>query len=66
MAVQRWQFDALATSFRRWFGNAPYANGIGGRSVVSYVVTPTVRLTTSFDLQNVTYRVANYKNGLVP
>ena len=62
----RWQFGTLATSFRRWFGNAPYADGIGGRGVASYVVTPTLRLTTSFDLQNVTYRVANYQNGLVP
>jgi outer membrane protein len=62
----RWQLDALATSFRRWFGNAPYADGIGGRGVASYLVTPTLRLTTSFDLQNVTYRVANYQNGLVP
>jgi len=62
----RWQFDALATGFRRWFGNAPYADGIGGRGVVSYLVTPALRLTTSFDLQNVTYRVASYQNGLVP
>ena len=62
----RWQLDALATSFRRWFGNAPYAGGIGGRGVASYLVTPTLRLTTSFDLQNATYRVASYQNGLVP
>ena len=62
----RWQLDALATSFRRWFGNAPYADGIGGRGVASYLVTPTLRLTTSFDLQNVTYPVASYQNGLVP
>ncbi len=62
----RWQLDALATSFRRWFGNAPYADGIGGRGVASYLVTPTLRLTTSFDLQNVTYRTASYQNGLVP
>jgi hypothetical protein len=62
----RWQLDALATSFRRWFGNAPYADGMGGRGVATYLVTPTLRLTTSFDLQNVTYRVATYQNGLVP
>ena len=62
----RWQFDALATGFRRWFGNAPYADGIGGRGVASWLVTPTLRLTTSFDLQDVTYRVADYQNGLVP
>ena len=61
-----WQFDALATGFRRWFGNAPYAYGIGGRGLASYFVTPTLRLTTSFDLQNVTYRIADYQNGFVP
>jgi tetratricopeptide (TPR) repeat protein len=64
--LARWQFDALATGFRRWFGNAPYAVGIGGRGVVSYLLTPTVHLTASFDLQNVTYRIAAYQNGLVP
>ena len=61
----RWQFDTLATRFRRWFGNAPYADGIGGRGVASHLVTPTLRLTTSFDLQNVTYRITKYQNGLV-
>ena len=61
-----WEFDVLATGFRRWFGNAPYADGIGGRGVVSYLLTPTLRLTTSFDLQEVTYRIAAYQDGLVP
>lgn len=64
--LPRWQFDALVTGFRRWFGNSPYAGGIGGRGVVSYLVMPTLRLTASFDLQNVTYRIAGYQNGLVP
>ena len=62
----RWQFDALLTGFRRWYANAPYADGVGGRGAVSYLLTPTLRLTTSFDLQMVNYRVANYLNGLVP
>jgi hypothetical protein len=62
----RWEFDALVTGFRRWYANAPYADGIGGRGAVSYLLTPTLRLTTSFDLQMVNYRVANYLNGLVP
>ena len=62
----RWQFNALATGFRRWFGNAPYADGIGARGVTSYLVTATLRLTTSVDLQDVTYRVTNYQNGFVP
>ena len=64
--LPRWQFDALATGFRRWFGNAPYADGIGGRGIASYLFTPTLRLTTSFDLQDVTYRIASYENGVVP
>jgi tetratricopeptide (TPR) repeat protein len=63
---QRWELDALITGFRRWYANAPYADGVGGRGAVSYLLTPTLRLTTSLDLQMVTYRTADYQNGLVP
>jgi outer membrane protein len=62
----RWQVDALVTGFRRWYANTPYADGLGGRGAVSYLIAPTLRLTTSLDLETVTYRVADYLNGLVP
>ncbi len=61
----RWQVDTLVTSFRRWYGGEPYNEGIGGRGIVSYIVTPALQLTTAFDLQTVSYRVARFQNGLL-
>jgi outer membrane protein len=61
----RWQIDTLFTSFRRWYGGEPYNEGIGGRGIVSYIVTPALQLATALDLQTVSYRVATFQNGPV-
>lgn len=61
----RWQIDTLITAFRRWYGGEPYNEGIGGRGILSYILTPALQLTTAFDLQAVSYRLANSENGPV-
>jgi thioredoxin-like negative regulator of GroEL len=59
----RWQIDTLVTSFRRWYGGEPYNEGIGGRGIVSHILTPALQLTTGLDLQILSYRVATFQNG---
>jgi tetratricopeptide (TPR) repeat protein len=59
----RWQVDALITSFRRWYGGELYNEGIGGRGVVSYTLSPKLQLATALDLQTVSYRTATFQNG---
>ncbi len=61
----RWQIDTLITSFRRWYGGEPYNEGVGGRGIVSYIVTPALQLAMALDLQTVSYRVATFQNGPV-
>src|SRR5262245_3540550 len=35
----RWQIDTLVTGFQRWYGNAPYNYGIGGRAAALYALS---------------------------
>ena len=59
----RWQIDTLITSFRRWYGGEPYNEGIGGRGIVSYILSPGLQLAAALDVQSVSYRVATFQNG---
>ena len=34
----RWRFDTLATGFGRWYGEAPYSGGAGGRASAGYAL----------------------------
>ena len=61
--LARWQFDTLVTGYRRWYGNTPYAQGVGGRLGVRYIVTPQLIVGTALDFQAVTYRKVTDQNG---
>jgi tetratricopeptide (TPR) repeat protein len=61
----RWQLDTLVTGFRRWYGNTPYNQGIGGRTAVIFALRPDVQLGTSFDAQAVSYRQVKEQDGSV-
>jgi tetratricopeptide (TPR) repeat protein len=61
--LPRWQFDTLVTGFRRWYGNTPYSNGLGGRLAARYVATQQVLVGMALDSQAITYRQATEQNG---
>jgi tetratricopeptide (TPR) repeat protein len=61
--IARWRFDTLATAFRRWYGNVPYNEGIGGRASVGFALFPAVQLGVTFDAQSVFYRSIEDQNG---
>jgi tetratricopeptide (TPR) repeat protein len=61
--LPRWQFDTLVTGFRRWYGNTPYSQGLGGRVGARFAVIPQLLLGTSLDFQAVTYRQITEQNG---
>jgi hypothetical protein len=61
--LTEWELDALVTGFRRWYGNTPYSQGLGGRLGVRYVLTPQILVGTSLDFQAVTYRHITEQNG---
>jgi outer membrane protein len=59
------EYDALITSFRRWYGGEPYNEGVGLRGIASYVPAPAVQLSVSFDAQTISYRQQTFLNGPV-
>src|SRR5204862_6200943 len=61
--LPRWQFDTLVTGFRRWHGNTPYSDGLGGRAAARFVATPQLIVGTALDFQAVTYRQVTEQNG---
>ena len=61
----RWQIDTLVTGYRRWYGNTPYNQGVGGRLAAVYVLFPSVLLNAALDVQSVTYRTVTDQNGAV-
>ena len=65
LLLRRWQIDAIATGFQRWYGNAPYNQGIGGRGAVLYALTPRVQLGLGVNAQSVTYETAAGYDGPV-
>ncbi len=63
--LPRWQITALATGFQRWFGNAPYNNGVGGRVTAAFSLTPQIQLGASFDAQTISYQTGSAQNGVI-
>ena len=59
----RWRVDVLTTGFGRWYGEAPYAGGAGGRSSIGYALTPTVQAGLNVEGQSVWYRPVHDQNG---
>jgi outer membrane protein len=59
----RWRVDTLATGFGRWYGEAPYSAGVGGRTSVGYALLPTLQLGLTLDGQSVSYRPIHDQNG---
>jgi hypothetical protein len=63
--LPRWQIDTLVTGFRRWYGNTPYNQGIGGRASATYVLLPGVQLGAALDIQAVSYRLVTDQDGTI-
>lgn len=61
--LSRWQIDTLLTSFRQWYGNAPYNEGIGGRTILTYFIDPTLQVSTAVDVQTLSYHTQTFENG---
>ena len=61
--LPRWQIDIQATSFEQWFGNHPYNNGVGGRTILTYYLDPTLQISISVDVQSVSYNIESFQNG---
>ena len=59
----RWRFDTLATGFGRWYGEAPYSGGAGGRASVGYTLLPTLQIGLNLEGQNVWYRPVQDQDG---
>ena len=62
---RRWQIDAIATRFQRWYGNSPYNQGIGGRVGFLHALTPRVQVGLGVNAQSVTYETAIGYDGAV-
>jgi hypothetical protein len=61
----RWQVDAIATGFQRWYGNSPFNQGIGGRAAFLYALSPRVQVGLGLNAQAVTYKTAAGYDGPV-
>src|SRR5207237_6022876 len=61
--LARWRFDILATGFGRWYGEAPYSDGAGGRASIGYAVTPTLQLGLTLDGQSVSFSLMHDQKG---
>jgi tetratricopeptide (TPR) repeat protein len=59
----RWRFDILATGFGRWYGEAPYSDGVGGRASVGYALLPTLQLGLTLDGESVSFRPVSDQDG---
>jgi tetratricopeptide (TPR) repeat protein len=59
----RWRLNALATGFGRWYGESPYADGVGGRASADYALTPTLQFGLTLDGQSVSFRPIHDQNG---
>ncbi|HYK79198.1 MAG TPA: surface lipoprotein assembly modifier [Micropepsaceae bacterium] len=63
--LPRWQIDTLITGFRRWYGNTPYNQGVGGRAAVTFALLTGLQLGSAFDMQAVSYRLVKEQDGPV-
>ena len=61
--LTRWQIDTLMTGFRRWYGNTPYSDGIGGRTAARFALYPDLQIGAAVDIQAITYRNVAEQNG---
>ena len=59
----RWRLDTLATGFGRWYGEAPYADGVGGRASVGYALLPTLQLGLTLEGQSLSFRPVSDQDG---
>src|SRR6266446_1311733 len=63
--LRRWQIDTLVTGFRRWYGNTPYTQGIGGCASATFALLPSVQLGAALDIQTVSYRLITDQDGTI-
>ena len=61
--LDRWRLGTFVTGFSRWYGEAPYSEGVGGRASVGYAVLPTLQLGLTFDGQADSFRPIHDQNG---
>jgi outer membrane protein len=61
----RWRLNVMATGFRRWFGNTPFSDGVGGRLSAGYVFSANLQVNVTFDQTSVTYRRLPAQDGPV-
>lgn len=61
--LARWRFDTLVTGFARWYGEAPYSEGVGGRASIGYALLPTLQLGLTLDGQEDSFRPIHDQDG---
>lgn len=61
--LARWRFDTLVTGFARWYGEAPYSEGAGGRASIGYALLPTLQLGLTLDGQADSFRPIHDQDG---
>lgn len=61
--LARWRFDTLVTGFARWYGEAPYSEGVGGRASIGYALLPTLQLGLNLDGQADSFRPIHDQDG---
>jgi hypothetical protein len=59
----RWRLNVMGTGFRRWFGNTPFSDGVGGRLAVGYLFATNLQMNVTFDRTSVTYRRLPAQDG---
>src|SRR5579862_9598909 len=58
-----WDFSVLATAFQRWYGNAPYVSGFGGKLAADYGITSNLLIGASVGGQALTDSVLPDQSG---
>lgn len=58
-----WDFSVLATGFQRWYGNAAFVSGLGGRLAATYGVTSDLLIGASVGGQAVSNAIVHEQSG---
>jgi tetratricopeptide (TPR) repeat protein len=58
-----WDFSVLATGFQRWYGNAAFVSGLGGRLAATYGVTSDLLVGASVGGQAVSNAIVHAQSG---
>ena len=58
-----WDVSVLATAFQRWYGNAPYVSGFGGKLAVDYGITSNLLIGVALGGQAVADSVTPDQTG---